>query len=52
MNTARLSFFLALAVFLFPAGARAQEKPEKSVTDLRQELAELKQVVSALSARL
>ena len=52
MNTTKLWIISALMILLFPLGIRAQEKPEKAVTDLRQELVELKKLVSGISARL
>lgn len=52
MNTNKLWIVSALIILLFPLGIQAQEKPEKAVTDLREELVELKQLVSGISARL
>jgi hypothetical protein len=52
MKSASLWIVLALMVFLFPLGIRAQEKPEKAATDWRQEMAELKQLVARISTRL
>jgi hypothetical protein len=52
MNTTKLWIVSALMILLFPLGVRAQEGSEKAAADVRQELVELKQLVSAVSARL
>jgi hypothetical protein len=52
MNSTRLWIVLALTVFLFPLGIYAQVKPQKAATDGQQKMAELKQLVAGISARL